>query len=171
MLQFSITNCLIRFQEKYYHYGKQDDPWKCVLAIGGYDSAWLADLVACHILDMTESSWKPVFNYLKIYRDDGVGLASNSTVEKLTKWFEEFQNEVNVITEHTIKFTMDIWKPDEVPRAIEEGVVEVKGGNSMPYLDAEIIFNNNEQLTFGVHFKKNYNTKYVGRGSMHTKEC
>ena len=39
MLQFSITNCLIRFQEKYYHYGKQDDPWKCVLAIGGYDSA------------------------------------------------------------------------------------------------------------------------------------
>ena len=100
-----------------------------MLAIGGYDSAWLADLVACYILDMTESSWKPVFNYFKIYRDDGVGLARNSSVKKLTKWFEEFQDKVNVLTDNTIKFTMDIWKPDEKPHAIEEGVVEVKGGN------------------------------------------
>ena len=108
MLQFSIANCLIIFQEKYYHYGKQDNPWMCVLAIGGYYSAWLADLVACYILDMTESSWKPVFNYFKIYRNDGVGLARNSSVKKLTKWFEEFQNKVNVLTDNTIKFTMDI---------------------------------------------------------------
>ena len=40
---------------------------------------------------------------------------------------------------------MDIWKPEEKPHAIEEGVVEVKGANSMPYLDAKIIFNKNEQ--------------------------
>ena len=53
---------------------------------------------------------------------------------------------------------MDIWKPDEKPHAIEEGVMEVKGGNSMSYLDAEIIFNKDDQLLFLLYFKKNYNT-------------
>ena len=41
----------------------------------------------------------------------------------------------------------------------------------MPYLDAELRFDENGELKFGVHFKKDFKTKYVGQESMHTKEC
>ena len=58
MLKFSMANCLINFGEDYYQYGKEKNPLKRVLTIGGYDSAWLADLVACYILEKTEPIWK-----------------------------------------------------------------------------------------------------------------
>ena len=54
MLKFSMANCLINFGENYFQYGKEEDPLKRVLIIGGYDSAWLADIVACYILEKTE---------------------------------------------------------------------------------------------------------------------
>ena len=41
------------------------------LSIDGYDFAWYADLVACYILDMTSANRKDMFEYFKIYRDDG----------------------------------------------------------------------------------------------------
>ena len=50
MLKFSMSNCLINFGPDYFQYGKEKDPLKRVLTIGGFDSAWLADLVACYIL-------------------------------------------------------------------------------------------------------------------------
>ena len=46
MLKFSMSNCLINFGPDYFQYGKEKDPLKRVLTIGGFDSAWLADLVA-----------------------------------------------------------------------------------------------------------------------------
>ena len=91
MLKFSMSNCLINFREKYFQYGKEKDLLKRVLTIGGYDSAWLADLVACYILEKTENMWSEQFTYFKIYRDDGCGLARNTTVRKLCKWFNKFQ--------------------------------------------------------------------------------
>ena len=38
-------------------------------------------------------------------------------------------------------------------------------------MDAELKFNSNDELTFGVHFKHDFEHKYVGRESMHTKSC
>ena len=70
MLKFSMSNCLINFREKYLQYGKERDPLKRVLTIGGYDSAWLADLTACYILERAEPVWSEQFAYFKIYRDD-----------------------------------------------------------------------------------------------------
>ena len=58
MLKFSMANCLINFGEDYFQYGKEENPLKRVLTIGGYDSAWLADLVACYILEKTEPIWE-----------------------------------------------------------------------------------------------------------------
>ena len=51
MLKFSISNCLINFEDEYFQYGKEKRSFKRVLSIGGFDSAWLADLVACYILE------------------------------------------------------------------------------------------------------------------------
>ena len=44
MHKFSMSNCLINFGEEYFQYGKEKYPLKRVLSIGGFDSAWLADL-------------------------------------------------------------------------------------------------------------------------------
>ena len=54
MLKFSMSNCLINFGRDYFQYGKEKDPLKRVLSIGGFDSAWLANLEACYILEQTE---------------------------------------------------------------------------------------------------------------------
>ena len=56
---------------------------------------------------------------------------------------------------------MDIWKPSEQSRTLEKGVIEIVGGNKMPYLDCELYFNKLKELTFGVHFKDLHQTKYV----------
>ena len=66
---------------------------------------------------------------------------------------------------------MDVWKPSEQSRPLEEGVINILGGNSMPYLDMNMYFNKFKELTFGVHFKELYQAKYVNQGSCHTKAC
>ena len=68
------------------------DPLLRVLAIGSSDAAWLANMVACYILDMTKNHWKKLFDYSKIYRDNEFGVAKNSSVEELIRCFKKFQN-------------------------------------------------------------------------------
>ena len=46
MMKFSMGNALVTFREKYYEYGVEDDLVMRALTIGGYDSAWYADMVA-----------------------------------------------------------------------------------------------------------------------------
>ena len=41
-----MGNTILTFLEKYYEYGAQDDIMEKGLTIRGYESAWLADLVA-----------------------------------------------------------------------------------------------------------------------------
>ena len=48
-----MGNTLISYRDKHYEYdGDQEISNKC-LTIGGYESAWLADLVAAFILEET----------------------------------------------------------------------------------------------------------------------
>eukprot|EP00957_Ditylum_brightwellii_P094185 7170697-Ditylum_brightwellii.AAC.1 len=53
-----MKSTLIRFQDKYYKYkgaaGASADKEGIGLAVGGFESAWLADLVASYLLEMTE---------------------------------------------------------------------------------------------------------------------
>ena len=91
-------------------------------------------------------------------------------MEELVRGFKKFQKCVNKVTDGDIQFTLDIWKPTGEDNEIEKGI-NVIGGNTMPYLDAELRFDGNGELKFGVHFKKDFKTKYVGQESMHTKEC
>ena len=171
MLKFSMANCLIHFGADYFQYGKEEDFLKRVLTIGGYDSAWLADLVACYILEMTEPIWKTEFAYFKIYRDDGCALARNTTVKKLQKWYNKFQQEVDWITDGTIKFTMEIWKPSDEKKRKVNDVITVLGGNSTPYLDADLFFNDKGEFRTRVYFKEGYKIKYVSAESVHPKSC
>ena len=56
MQQFSMGNTTVTLCDKYYVYGVSDDPMKRGLAIGGYDSAWLVDMVlADYLLKLAKS--------------------------------------------------------------------------------------------------------------------
>ena len=46
-----MSNTLISFRDKNYKYGESVDTSRKGLTIGGYESAWLADLVAAYLLN------------------------------------------------------------------------------------------------------------------------
>eukprot|EP00957_Ditylum_brightwellii_P080137 6094523-Ditylum_brightwellii.AAC.1 len=76
MIQFGMKNTLVSFCNKYFNYkgaAKGDDLTikDVVLAIGGYESAFLADLVASYLLEMTGRKFIEA-KYKAIYRDDGL---------------------------------------------------------------------------------------------------
>ena len=70
MIGFGMKNTLVSFIDKYYEYGGEMEDEKRGLTIGGYESAWLADLVAAYLLEMTKEKFDN-FVYHGIYRDNG----------------------------------------------------------------------------------------------------
>ena len=54
-----MSSTLINFQEKYYEYGEEDLETK-ILAIEGYESALLSDLVAFYLFEGTNNQFKEV---------------------------------------------------------------------------------------------------------------
>ena len=72
MIKFGMGNTLFTFKDKFYEYGGDCDPMKRGLTIGGYESAWLADLVASFILEKTKNLFSKTTLYYGIYRADGI---------------------------------------------------------------------------------------------------
>eukprot|EP00984_Skeletonema_dohrnii_P023783 scaffold12871_cov72-Skeletonema_dohrnii-CCMP3373.AAC.1 len=167
MIRFGMANTIITYGGKYYEYGGEDVDTKG-LTIGGYESAFLADLVAAFILENTEDLFEGA--YSKIYRDDGVRICmEKKTTDEVCDWLELFQGRANTLTgSDSLKFTMEIWNPDapedEVPRLKK---VEIVRKEAFPYLDLEMYWRN-EDLQFRVHVKENQALKYLNRGSNHT---
>eukprot|EP00957_Ditylum_brightwellii_P023314 1759875-Ditylum_brightwellii.AAC.1 len=75
IVKFGIRSTLIYFQDKYYKYSRVADittSGKCIgLAIGGYKSAILIDLVASYLLTMTAEHFTDTI-ICGIYRDNGL---------------------------------------------------------------------------------------------------
>ena len=55
MIEHSMRGQFFKFHDKYYHYSGQHVMDSPSLTIGGYESAWLADLTASYLFDATES--------------------------------------------------------------------------------------------------------------------
>ena len=66
MIGFGMKNTLLTFIDKYYEYGRDMDGGKRGLTIGGYESAWLAGLVAAYILKQTEELFTDVYTMVYI---------------------------------------------------------------------------------------------------------
>ena len=98
-------------------------------------------------------------------------MARNTTGKKLCKWYNKFQQEVDWITGGIIKFTLEIWKPSNEKERKVNDVITVLGGNSTPYLDADLFFNEKRESGTRVYFKEGYKIKCVGVDSIHTKAC
>eukprot|EP00957_Ditylum_brightwellii_P067600 5131298-Ditylum_brightwellii.AAC.1 len=75
LVKFGMKNTLIQFRDKYYKYrgaaGASADKEDIGLAIGSFESAWLANLAASYLLEMTEDHFTETITK-GIYRDDGL---------------------------------------------------------------------------------------------------
>ena len=94
-----MASCLITFNGKYYKYKGEGDNNDRGLAICGYESAFLADLVASYLL----IKFKTFFSNTKfhgIYQDDGFVVFSGlKNFNKLNSWLKNFQQLINKIVE------------------------------------------------------------------------
>jgi hypothetical protein len=62
-----------RSQDEYWEYSGDKSVEERGLTIGGYESAWLADLVAAYILENSTELFE-ISKYYGIYRDDGLNV-------------------------------------------------------------------------------------------------
>jgi hypothetical protein len=53
-----MGNTIVSFLDKYYEYGVDLDPERRGLTIGGFESAFLADLEASYIFDKLKYIWE-----------------------------------------------------------------------------------------------------------------
>jgi hypothetical protein len=90
LIQFGMGNTLLTFVDKYYEYGGECEIDDRGLTIGGYESAWLADLVAAFILENSDEHFKDTM-FKGIYRDDGIGIFKGNWMEKdIVNWLGIF---------------------------------------------------------------------------------
>ncbi len=58
MVAFGMGNMLLTFVDKYYKYDNKREIHDKGLTIGGYEAAWLANLVAAFVLENTKESFE-----------------------------------------------------------------------------------------------------------------
>ncbi len=68
ILKFSMGNTIVSFLDKYYKYGVDPDPDRCRLTIGGFESAFLADLKATYIFDKLNHLLARHVHFIGTYR-------------------------------------------------------------------------------------------------------
>ena len=171
MIKFGMGNTLITFIDEFYEYGGSTEVEDKGLTIGGYESAWLADLVQSYILEMTKQVFEKCTNYYGFYRDDGIVILKGQwSNEEINSWLKTFQFNVNdLLNSDHVQFTVEIWNPEalksEKPRNKE---VKINRKSRFPYLDTETYWYK-ETLAFRVHFKDGQLLKHVSKDSTHTK--
>ena len=93
MIAFGMGNSLLTFVDKYYEYDGKREIQDKGLTMGGYELAWLADLVAAFILENSKDLFLDDAIYDRIYRDDGVvvmnGIKMNADMDECLKTFQE----------------------------------------------------------------------------------
>jgi len=173
MVKFSMANTLIQFNGAYYEYGGNVDVNNKGLTIGGFESAFFADLVAAWILENTEEHMTDVM-FDGVYRDDGILVFNKKvTATEIVSWRNNFQASVNKLTqsEH-LQFTVDVWDPDAPTGSVssDSKFVTICTDDAFPYLDMELYWRDDD-LKFKVHLKPNQKLKYLNKGSRHTSPC
>ena len=71
IIKFGMSTTFIQFKDQYWLYGGGLTVDKKGLTIGGFELAWLADLVAAYIFQNSEDLFVSLV-YYSTYRDDGL---------------------------------------------------------------------------------------------------
>ena len=166
-----MKNTFLTFQDQYYVYDGDRSLDEKGLTIGGYESAWLADLVAAYILENVEDNFSETLFY-GMYRDDGlVVFNSKQTKTQIQTWLNEFQLAVDELCGNAfLQFKAVMWQSGgRASRATANFSVDTNP--SFPYLDMEMYWSGRGALRFRVHLKPNQQLLYLNRGSSHTSAC
>jgi hypothetical protein len=171
MIKFSMGNTLLTFVDKYYKYGGDLNVEDRGLTIGGYESAWLADLCMAYVTDNSRDILDELV-YEGIYRDNGIAIFKGLvTTSKVAKWLGILQARVNNLADSKfLEFTMEVWGNDR-----DDGrkykAVGTTNKDYFPFLDMEMYWSPEGNLQFRVHLKENQVLKYLNHGSTHTDAC
>ena len=87
LIHFWMSSTLISFNGDYYKYqgGEREEQ---VLAIGGYESDFLADLVASYLFEKSKLNFRPII-YHGIYQYDGlVVFKGKKKASEIKYWLE-----------------------------------------------------------------------------------
>jgi hypothetical protein len=168
MIKFGMGNTLLMFVDKYYKYGGDLNVEDRGLTIGGYKSAWLADLCMAYIMDNSRDILDELV-YDGIYRGNGIAVFKGSkTTSEVAVWLGIFQRRVNNLAgSEFLEFTAEVWGNDK-DDGRKHKAVETTNRNFFPFLDMEMYWSLEGNLQFRVHLKENQVLKYLNRGSTHT---
>jgi hypothetical protein len=160
------------FHGKYFEYNGINgdvDPDEHALTIGGFELAWLADLVAAFLLEVTSHCFRRTTIFAGMYRDDGLLVfCGKRSVPELTKWWHKLQTEINEVAEGSyFQVTMIVWEPGGTDWMV--GPVSISASPSFPYLDMELFWSQSGALNFCIHLKDNQHLQYLNRGSTHKR--
>ena len=171
-IKFGMGLTLLTFVDKYYLYDGNVPVNERGLTIGGYESAWLADLVMSFLLETADQSLLDELKYFGIYRDDGLGIfEGKKSIDEVNDWLNKFQSSINQqATNDFLQFTAEVWKAGEI-NMDNVGKTLVNTDNYFPFLDMELHWGADSELTFNVHIKPNQEIKYLNDGSSHTPGC
>ena len=91
-----MSSTVLIFKEKYFEYGEKGIKTKG-LAIGGYKSAFLADLLESYLFKKCNNQFKKIMLQV-IYRDHGLLVfKGKKSLSEIKRWREDFQSRVNKI--------------------------------------------------------------------------
>jgi hypothetical protein len=142
------------------------------LTIGGYESAWLADLAMAFLLTLTlilETIDQKVLDetkYFGIYCDDGIAVFPGTwTQTGVEDWLSAFQTTINdKAGNNKLSFTAEVWTPGgdntTKPRGSKVGTHTT---DHFPFLDMELSWSDEGTLKFGVHLKPNQPTAQISQ--------
>ncbi len=182
ILWFSMGNTIVTFQDKYNKYGVDANPNRHGLTIGGFESAFLADLEASYIFDNLNYLLERHMYFIGTYRDDELLVScGRKTHDWLTQWLATFQKGVDrLLKTQDIQFTMEIWSSGKASRPLPETLTSVPSRgqfhrisitinreSSFPYLDIKLSWNEDDCLNFNIHKKPNKLVKYLNTHSHH----
>jgi hypothetical protein len=171
LIRFGMENTLLTIQDQYYIYDGDQSLDEKGLTMGGYESAWLADLVAAYILGQADEKISDT-RFFGMYRDDGlVVFNSKQTKTQIQTWLNDFQlTDDELCGNSFLQFTAVMWHSGGRSSRSTTNL-SVDTNPAFPYLDMEMYGSGRGQLRFRVHLKPNQRLLYLNRGSSHTSSC
>lgn len=179
LVKAGMASTLVSFEDRFYLYDGDLPLEQKGLTIGGYESAWLADLVMAFILDTMDESVQQELHFLQFYRDDGIGVFKGTkTATQVEQWLSSFQDEVDRIAGNNfLRFTADVWVSSKQSELKGDTTklsrqIKVHDNDQFPFLDMQLSWKDvGDGLIFGVYLKPNQELKYLNKGSAHTPDC
>jgi hypothetical protein len=113
LIKFGMNTTLIQFYGVYYLYDGDKEVEDRGLTIGGYESAWLADLAMAFLLEMIDQKVLDETKYFGIYRDDGIAVFPGTWMQtEVEGWLLAFQTTINnKAGNNKLSFMAEVWTP------------------------------------------------------------